>query len=105
MVHDLVAVISRATPGESGIPALVGADSEYAPVGVHPRRRPRSPRVEEPSMPTSPATGHALAFGACDPSRRHRLVPTEVIRVSRPPGLRNSTYRRLVDEYKCSATS
>jgi hypothetical protein len=30
---------------------------------------------------------------------RHRLVPTEIIQVSRPPGLRHSTYRRLVNEY------
>lgn len=30
---------------------------------------------------------------------RGRLVPTEVIRVSRPPGLRPTTYRRLVNEY------
>ena len=30
---------------------------------------------------------------------RERLVPTEVIQVSRPQGLRHTTYRRLVNEY------
>jgi len=30
---------------------------------------------------------------------RDRLVPTEVIQVSRPLGLRHATYRRLVNEY------
>ena len=30
---------------------------------------------------------------------RDRLVPTEVIQVSRPHGLRHTTYRRLVNEY------
>jgi hypothetical protein len=30
---------------------------------------------------------------------RERLVPTEVIQVSRPLGLRHSTYRHLVNEY------
>jgi hypothetical protein len=30
---------------------------------------------------------------------RDRLVPTEVIQVSRPLGLRHTTYRRLVNEY------